>query len=207
MDIIAKNNTESAISITDLYGVKVPASGQLDLLEQFDPYKISQSTVLQTKVSDEDITINDGTSDLSVANGLKHLKFLTEYELKHKDTTLPSQKDIRLSMCAKKEPHIEINKSVWSVAVSFIFRGTNFVGTPTGFKVLTYVSKNNGDLRLVRSDTGAVIGSVSAISETILTIKTNTSLSNLPTTDTILELQGKINTTGKIYIAEFLLYY
>ena len=77
--IIAKNNTSSAIPLDDL-GVEVPGSGQRNLTDNFSKNEISASVDLDTFVSSGDITINDGTNDLSITDGLKHINFETEHE-------------------------------------------------------------------------------------------------------------------------------
>ena len=77
--IIAKNNTASEIFWEDL-GIGVPASSQETLTDLFTKIEISNSKDLNNSIIAGNITINDGTSDLSIANGLKHVNFETEYE-------------------------------------------------------------------------------------------------------------------------------
>lgn len=77
--IIAKNNTGSDIFLKDL-GVTVPASSSLNLTEIIEVERITESDNLKTEVTSGDITINDGTNDLSISDGLLHIKFETEYE-------------------------------------------------------------------------------------------------------------------------------
>ncbi len=77
--IIAKNNTVSAIPLTDL-GVEIPGSGYRDLTDTFDLSDILESDDLHDNVSDGFIIINDGTTDLNISDGLKHINFETEYE-------------------------------------------------------------------------------------------------------------------------------
>ena len=80
--IIAKNNTSSAIPLDDL-GIEIPGSGQRNLTDNFDKNEISASNDLDTQVSSGNIIINDGTSDLSITDGLRHINFETEYEDKN----------------------------------------------------------------------------------------------------------------------------
>jgi hypothetical protein len=77
--IIAKNNTGSAIELDDL-GVEIPGAGNRDLTETFTKSEIIQSEDLSTEVSAGNITINDGTDDLSIVDSLRHINFETEYE-------------------------------------------------------------------------------------------------------------------------------
>ncbi len=78
-NIIAKNNTGGAINLQDL-GIEIPGSGQRTLTTIFTKIEISTSTDLSDQVISGDITINNGTNDLSIINGLAHINFETEYE-------------------------------------------------------------------------------------------------------------------------------
>lgn len=77
--VIAKNITVSNIIIEDL-GIEIPSGAQIDLTEFFEKIEIGNSDDLDSKVSSGNIVINDGTNDLSITNGLKHINFETEYE-------------------------------------------------------------------------------------------------------------------------------
>jgi hypothetical protein len=77
--IIAKNNTGSAIFLQDL-GTTIPASSNLTLTDILTTREITQSQELKTQVTSGDVTINDGTDDLSVSNGLREISFETEWE-------------------------------------------------------------------------------------------------------------------------------
>lgn len=77
--IIAKNNTAGAIFIQDL-GIEISGSGQRTLTSTFTKTEISTSIDLTSEVSAGNIIINDGTSDLSISDGLAHINFETEYE-------------------------------------------------------------------------------------------------------------------------------
>jgi hypothetical protein len=77
--IIAKNNTGSDIFLEDL-GVTIPASSNRTLTDTIEVERITESDDLKTKVTSGDITINDGINDLSISDGLLHIKFETEYE-------------------------------------------------------------------------------------------------------------------------------
>lgn len=84
--IITKNNTASEIFWEDL-GIGVPASSQETLTELFTKIEIANSKDLDTSISVGNITINDGTNDLSTIDGLRHVNFETEYE--DTETTAP----------------------------------------------------------------------------------------------------------------------
>ncbi len=77
--VIAKNNTVSDIMLTEL-GIVLPGSDQLNLTDQFELNDIIECDTLEDNISNGNITINDGTDDLSMANSLKHVDYETEYE-------------------------------------------------------------------------------------------------------------------------------
>lgn len=77
--IIAKNVTLGEIFLDDL-GVSIAASSSLTLTLIFQKRFITDSQDLKDQVSSGDIVINDGTEDLSVEDGLFHIKFETQYE-------------------------------------------------------------------------------------------------------------------------------
>lgn len=69
---IAKNNTGSAIDITDT-GVTIPASGQYTI----NPSEFliwAQSDDIVTEVGNGNVTINDGSDDLNISDGIDLIK-------------------------------------------------------------------------------------------------------------------------------------
>ena len=77
--IIAKNNTASEVFWEDL-GMGVLASSQETLTDIFNKTEISNSKDLDASILVGNITINDGTHDLSIVDGVRHVNFETEYE-------------------------------------------------------------------------------------------------------------------------------
>jgi len=80
--VITKNVTGSNIVIEDL-GISIPSGSQTELTELFNKTEIGESKNLDTYIIAGDIVINDGTSDLSAANGFRHVNFETEWEDEH----------------------------------------------------------------------------------------------------------------------------
>lgn len=76
--IIAKNNSGSDIAIKDL-GVTITDTNQLTLTSSFSLDMIFDSSHLRSYVSSGQLIINDGTSDLSVGNGLNHITIDTKW--------------------------------------------------------------------------------------------------------------------------------
>lgn len=72
LTVIAKNQTLSDIDL-DRLGVRVPASGQVDLTEFASYIECTEDSSLETAVSAGDIVINDGFQDLSTGEGVAYL--------------------------------------------------------------------------------------------------------------------------------------
>jgi hypothetical protein len=70
--IIVKNTTSGNIEIDDLRSFLVVASGTETLSDYFSEAEISSSDDLMSLIASEDLTINNGDSDLSVSNGIKY---------------------------------------------------------------------------------------------------------------------------------------
>ena len=83
MVVIAINDSTNDIEIADLNYVFIAADAQKDLTDQFQFSFIMNSQDLKDYVSSGDLIINDGTSDLSIEDGLEHITGLTEYETKN----------------------------------------------------------------------------------------------------------------------------
>jgi len=83
MIIIAKNTTGSDIELQDMYGITVPASSETNLTNQVPFPIIEGSLELKDYVNAGDIVINDGTDDLSISHGIRHLTTSTCYETPH----------------------------------------------------------------------------------------------------------------------------
>lgn len=115
--IIAKNTTDSDIYITDLAGQYIGANSQIILTDYYTLTEIGLSNTLKTFISDEDIIINDGTSDLSVAAGLLHVASITNYESKK---TLLSLDDIPTPP-GNYEREILVNDGTATTWASLIF--------------------------------------------------------------------------------------
>lgn len=79
--ILAKNVTKKDIMIEEL-GISIPSLTQIELVGIegiFSIVKVISSKELKDIVVAGNIIINDGVSDLSTVNGLKHLSLKTEY--------------------------------------------------------------------------------------------------------------------------------
>lgn len=73
MIITARNTTSENISIYDLGGLSITASGSSVLTEMFKLYEIANSDSLLSYIASTAIVINDGEKDLSVSDGIKYV--------------------------------------------------------------------------------------------------------------------------------------
>ena len=69
--IIITNTTGADVSIDDLHGFEITASGTETLTDYFSAAEISTSNNLVSMISDGTFAVNDGTNDLSIAEGIK----------------------------------------------------------------------------------------------------------------------------------------
>lgn len=67
---ILKNNTESNIVLDDLAGKTIPGSGQVDLAESFTLQQLAISDDLTEQIGNGNLTVNDGSEDFSISDGI-----------------------------------------------------------------------------------------------------------------------------------------
>ncbi len=80
MEIYLINDTTSTIEIADLHGVNVSSGESLDIINLYSFERVARSNNLKTYVSNGDIIVNNGSANLSIENGIKHLTINTAYE-------------------------------------------------------------------------------------------------------------------------------
>jgi hypothetical protein len=76
--VIAKNNTATTIDIQDI-GISLAAAEIITLTNFYKFFELVMSVDLKTLVSASTITINNGTIDLNIVDGLNHLSVESEY--------------------------------------------------------------------------------------------------------------------------------
>jgi hypothetical protein len=112
MIIIAKNNTDSDIYIGDLHGQYIPTSGQTTLSDLYPFFEIASSDDLKTKITNEDITINNGDIDLTPSRAIR---ITTE---KHPDEYISSL-SIEEFLDENAEVEVEISDSTSTIVGEF----------------------------------------------------------------------------------------
>ena len=100
---------------------------------------------------------------------------------------------------------LKITGTIYSDIASFIYKGTDATGSVFKIKILAHMTNSNktGQLRIMRSSDGLIIGESSTFNNTDLEIVHITSISNLPPTEEILVLQGKVTSGGNMYVKGF----
>ena len=207
--IIVKNNTQNDIILSDLYNITIPASDQLNLTKydtgerRFNFVTITKSDSLKQKILDGDITLNNGVKDLPASDGFSFLEILPTYHF-------IKNKDILILFNSKHYSYTSIRTNgVYTLVQPFLFRGSNTIGTPTGIKVVGYVSKSNGSayVRITNSNTGDIIGTISNINSENIDIYTTEVINNVPTEECLLDIEAKVSNNRTLFISEVLIYY
>jgi hypothetical protein len=90
-------------------------------------------------------------------------------------------------------PYISYVGDEYAVMAHLIFEGTDALGVPSSIKIVSATTNASKayDVRIVRADTGDVIAEITGQTNTVFETKDMGALSNLPTGETIFEVQGK----------------
>ncbi len=91
--VIAKNVDVSDVTIEDL-GTVIPLGDQETLTDNYSFVEVCDSKDLKTLVQNGNIVINDGTEDLGMADGLKHIGLKSEYEDEQQDDSIAGDKNV-----------------------------------------------------------------------------------------------------------------
>lgn len=115
-------------------------------------------------------------------------------------TNTQQQRDIEYVFATDANPYITIslNDSSFKTIFRFIFRGSTILGIPTSIKVVGMLSFSSitADIRLLNVTQGTIIASKTNINNITAEIINLGTLSNIPSSEVILELQV-IMSSGK----------
>ena len=92
--VIAKNTTASGISLGDLSGATIPASGTRNLSEQFEFSRIANALDLRDYITASGIVINDGMEDLPVGHALRYISYDDATSVQNIPIADPSEEDL-----------------------------------------------------------------------------------------------------------------
>jgi len=102
------------------------------------------------------------------------------------------QRDIEYVFATDKNPYISISLNPsFTTIFGFLFRGSTILGIPTSIKIVSSVSNNDitVNIRLLNVTQGTIIASINNINNETAQIINLGTLSNIPTSEGILELQ------------------
>jgi hypothetical protein len=111
--------------------------------------------------------------------------------------------EIIVSLTDYSRPFVKRTSTSYGTVAYMLFNGTIGDGVPQSIKVLAWSKSatKTFDIRMVRRDTGDVIGEITGNSNDDIQSLDLGTLSNLPTNPTILEIQSKVQTGGEARIA------
>lgn len=115
-----------------------------------------------------------------------------------------SAKDVTISFAT--DPNSFVSKNAGATYESFaaiIFRGTDVLGTPSGIKVIKKASSGSPahSIRVIDKTNGDnIIAEVTGLTSTTQDIADLGNLSNLPTSESIWEIQFKRDDSGAVNI-------
>jgi len=111
-------------------------------------------------------------------------------------TPIPSSvsSDINFSYNAEEEKGIEFEEDEYEAGAYFIFQGTANLGTPTNIKAVLCVEDDSspGSLRIYDTTNAKIIAELTDIDNENPQILDLGTLSNLPTGEALIEVQGKV---------------
>lgn len=104
---------------------------------------------------------------------------------------------LQYSFSDNNAPYVETNNASWKIVGSFVFNGTDFVDA-TNFRVIASGSTEplNGDIRLF-DFTNSIQISIINITTSNIAVRSST-LTNLPATQAIFEVQTRKNSGGRV---------
>ncbi len=102
---------------------------------------------------------------------------------------------------AGTKPYAKVRSSSWYISGAFIFEGTATIGVPTSVEIIAYVKDTGttGNFRIYDYTNTNEICNITVTGKN-KAIHIDSSLINLPTGESILEIQGKSNNGKEVYI-------
>ena len=144
------------------------------------------------KTEDKYVYVWDTETPTQCPNDSTHIIFTSTVTIVSENVRDPS-KDIHVNISGKDTTFKYATTGQWESIANFIFAGTHILGIPTTIKIIAQTSNPQfpGQFRLIDSSNGNEIVTWNNIDAYLPTVYTDYSLSNIPTTETVLELQGK----------------
>ena len=88
---------------------------------------------------------------------------------------------------------MQIGENIWAHMSNLVFRGTNFMGTPTTIKVVAYSEDTNEpcDIRIIDVDNGGLVVAEVSVTAAVFSRVDMGVLTNLSSDETLWEIQAK----------------
>lgn len=207
MILIVKNNTSQVQYILDLREQKVPASGQVTLIDGTTDslYTLDQvllSSDLKIKVNSGIFTLNNGYVDLTLNDAISVLTQSNQII----NTFVNNSFSISLS--GKNIYHYaEITTVTYQILNTFIYPGTNYIPLLKTLKIVAWVNSPDcgGSLRMYNPSSGQILAQVNDINNVESYQIYTTNISNLPANESVIEFQGKKSLSNfKFFISNIL---
>lgn len=141
---IIKNNELTDYVLEDL-GISIPASGQVNLSDQFTFEQISESYDLKQAISDGDLIVNDGTSDITdVTQALYYSTLDTIHDVRKYHYT---KTELNTKRAGGDVNFTNISDSPIEIQVDFKILGFyDTAGEPSGSEGQFYVNTDDGNI-------------------------------------------------------------
>jgi len=97
-------------------------------------------------------------------------------------------------------PQLTSAQTSFKVLAKFIYRGSNLVGIPNSIRILAWTSATSGDIKFFDKTNGNTIVEKNITNSVEAVIDMGT-LSNIPTTEAVIEIQAKKTGGGAVFIA------
>ena len=213
--IQAKNNTAGILSVTDLAGQQLPVGSYIDLTNLHSLDNILKSVFLKTYVTNEQVTLHDGTIDIPTSTAIKLFSNdLNHFIHDHIDISKPPDTGDLVLKCVDgiyswhNSQQLETNthniiipfggdsknyfkgsSNSWVTACFLVYRGTTAIGfIPNLFKVIAWSDGSVGSIvRLYDKTNNQIISTVNMGTTATPTILTG-SIANVNNAESIWQI-------------------
>jgi len=181
--LVSTTGNQSPVILNDLAGIEiVHPTTDLDLLQQFSLEEIQNSQDLQNAIDNNWLTIKDETGE-TISNVQEEAEGITQKELN-------KNKEIIISFFGGNNYYKATKNTSWKTVGQFIFRGTNIV-IPSKIKAIIWLQNSSvkGGIRIYDFTNGKEIAKKEDITNISPQIINLGDLQNLPTDESIIEIQ------------------
>ena len=202
--IIAKNVAGIDLLIDDM-GILLLSGTSRTLSDNFTEVDICESINLYNYVSDGQITLNNGTRDLTIAEGLEFLNLVSELDNKTLLVGSADSQQFIFDSDGNNTARTRVTSSGYVMIARYIFRGS-YNGTIPYFKMIAATKNASGNcyiqlIDVTHSNTQVFEKLVLGLNPLIYTVSDVTGVAS---TESIFELKGKATSSNELFIYSFL---